>query len=141
MALPGLLGVPDEGHLPPNLHVHHGGWPLPLIAEASVVCGLHSTLLLEALAAGRPVIVPCYAEVLDPDIRHYLFNLGDAVTTASSPDEIVKLLLAAAMERKPVPTALPLQTVTFLTEWLGNADGKAGERAAAAILRSMGRPL
>jgi hypothetical protein len=139
VALTELLGVTDETHLPPNLHVHHGGSPLPLIGEASVVCGLHSTLLLEALAAGRPVIVPCYAEVLDPEIRHYLFNLGDAVTTASSPDELVELLLIASAERKPVPAALPLRTVTFLTEWLGNADGKAGERAGAAIIRSMQR--
>lgn len=138
-ALPELLGVANETHLPPNLHVHHGGSPLPLIGEASAVCGLHSTMLLEALAAGRPVIIPWYAEALDPEIRHYLFDLGDAVTTAASPDELVELLLAAAAERKPVPAALPLQTVSFLTEWLGNADGKAGERAASAILRSMER--
>jgi len=138
-ALPGLLGVSHESELPDNVRVVHGGSPLPLIAQASVVCGLHSTLLLEALAGGRPVIVPWYAEALDEEVRRYLFDLGTAVTTASSADDFVELLRRFALAKAPVPATLPAETVSFLREWLGNEDGRAGERAAAAILRTIER--
>lgn len=139
LALPGLLGVSRESDLPSNVRVVHGGSPLPLIAQASVVCGLHSTLLLEALAAGRPVIVPWYAEALDEEVRRYLFDLGTAVTAASSADNFVELLRRFALAKAPVPATLPAETVSFLRDWLGNADGRAGERAAAAILRTIER--
>jgi hypothetical protein len=137
IALPRLMGVTHEREFPANVSVVHGGSPLPLIAQASVVCGLHSTLLLEALAAGRPVIIPWYAEALDEEIRRYLFDLGDAVSTASSADDFVQQLRRAALAKAPIPATLPLQTASFLREWLGNEDGKAAKRAAAAILRTI----
>jgi hypothetical protein len=141
VALPGLLGLTHESELPANMRVVHGGPPLPLIAEASVVCGLHSTLLLEALAAGRPVIVPWYAEALDPEVRRYLFDLGSAVTAASTAAEFVSLLRTRALTTTRVSGELPLGTAKFLREWLGNDDGKAGQRAASAILRTIDHSL
>jgi hypothetical protein len=136
-ALPRLLGVDDEKDLPKNIRLFHGGSPLPLLSEASVVCGVHSTLLLEALAAGRPVIVPWYAEALDPEIRWYLFDLGAAAITVSSPTELKERLREVALTRQPVPAGLSPATVKVLREWLGNEDGKAGQRAAAAILHTI----
>jgi hypothetical protein len=132
-ALPGLLGV--SGQLPSNLRVVHGGSPLPLIAQAAVVGGLHSTLLLEALAAGRPVVVPWFAEVLNPLISPYVFDLGLEVVRASSPEEFTERLKELALTRTPVPKSLRPETSKVLREWLGNDDGRAGERAAEAILR------
>lgn len=141
VSLPGLLGLKHESELPVNVRVVHGGPPLPLIAEASVVCGLQSTLLLEALAAGRPVIVPWYAEALDPQVRRYLFDLGSAVTTASTAEEFVSLLRIRALAPARVSAELPLGAAKFLREWLGNDDGKAGKRAASAILRTIDHSL
>ena len=137
MGLAKLLGIAEEGDLPANAQVIHGGSPLPAIAQASVVCGLHSTLLLEALAAGRPVIVPWYAEALNPEIRRYLFDLGPAVLRAASADEFVERVRSVAQAQAPVPATLPPETQKFLREWVGNDDGKASERAAAAILRTI----
>jgi hypothetical protein len=135
--LAALFGIFDEGDVPPNMQIVHGGSPLSLIERAATVGGFHSTILLEALAAGRPVVVPWFAEVLDPVIRRYVFDLGDAVVRASSPAEFAACLEEFALERTPVPARLPPKTLKILREWLGNEDGEAGARAARAILRTI----
>jgi hypothetical protein len=137
LTLPGLLGVKREKELPSNLRLAHGGSPLQLLSEASVICGLHSTLLLEALAAGRPVVVPRYAEATDPKIAWYLFDLGAAAITVASPEELKARLRTLALARTPVPADLPPSTSKLLSQWVGNHDGKAGARAAAAIIRTI----
>jgi hypothetical protein len=127
------MGISRESELPGNLRVVHGGSPLPFLFEASLVFGLHSTLLVEGLAAGRPVLVPWYGEVLDPAISRYIFDLGDAAIRASTPAELIQHMKVLARARKPVPKVLPAETVKILREWLGNEDGRASERAANAI--------
>jgi hypothetical protein len=129
------LGVRDETELPSNLRVVHGDSPLPLLFEAAVVSGLHSTLLIEALAAGRPVVVPWYAEVLDPHTGQYIFDLGSSVIQATSPEALSENLERFARAPTAVPANLSPETTKILREWLGNEDGRAGERAAAAIRR------
>ena len=133
--VPGWLGVNSEQDLPTNMRIVHGGSPLPLIFEAAVVCGFHSTLLLEALAAGRPVIVPWFAETLNPEVRRHVLDLGPAAPRASSPAELIERLKGLALERTPVPLKLPAETSKILRDWVGNEDGRASERAGAAILR------
>jgi hypothetical protein len=134
-ALAELFGVCDERELPDNMRVVHGGSPLPLLIQAAVVGGFHSTLLLEALAAGRPVVVPWFGEVLHPAVGQYVFDLGPAVVRAGSPEDFTERLKEFALARTAVPETLPPATLSVLRDWLGNEDGRAGERAAAAILR------
>jgi glycosyltransferase involved in cell wall biosynthesis len=135
MELLELLGVRDEHELPSNLRLIHGGSPLPLIFQASVVCGFHSTLLLEALAAGRPVVVPWFDEALDATIRQYVFDLSAAVIRASSPADLIERVRTLALAPMPVPQQLSSETAKILRDWVGNEDGLASERAGAAILR------
>jgi len=129
------LGVRTETELPNNLRIVHGDSPLPLLFEAAVVSGLHSTLLIEGLAAGRPIVVPWYAEVLDPHISRYVFDLGLAIVRVASPEALTETLKVFARARAKVPANLSPETAKILREWLGNEDGRASERAAAAIRR------
>jgi hypothetical protein len=134
-ALLDRLGFGEEANLPSNLRIVHGGSPLSFLFEASVVCGLHSTLLIEGLAAGRPVVVPWFGEVLDPEISRYIVDLRPAAAEAASAEEFTEKLTMLARARMPVPDTLPSATIKILHEWLGNEDGRAGDRAAAAISR------
>jgi hypothetical protein len=130
-----LLGVEHQRELPGNLRIILGGSPVPLLFQASVVCGLHSTMLVEALAAGRPVVVPWYAEVLDPEISRFVFDLGSLITRARSPSALLNEVRTLALACTPVPEVLSPGILSILREWVGNDDGRAGERTAAAMLR------
>jgi hypothetical protein len=129
-----LLGVRGTSELPSNLEIVHGGSPFVFVKEASVVCGLQSTLLLEALAAGRPVVVPWYAEALRPEVNAFLFDLGDAAIKVGSAGELIAVARSLALARSSVLEELAPEVSRLLEEWLGNGDGRASQRAARAIL-------
>ena len=130
-ALEQLMGV---DRLPENVRVVVGGSPQSLLFEHHVVCGFNSTSLLEALAAGKPVVVPRYAEALEAEMQPYLVDLEDAVEYAPSPEELVALLARRARERLPPSATLPPATVRVLDKWLFNSDGLAGRRVREAVL-------
>jgi hypothetical protein len=129
-SIPGLLGISSLDELPGNLHLIHGGDPFLLMAEAAVVCGFNSTSLLEALAAGRPVVTPWFAEAKNPDFLPFILDLGEAVVKAGTRQELQDLLAKYARKREESAAQLNDQVKTTLRYWLGNDDGKAGERAA-----------
>jgi hypothetical protein len=112
-----------------------GGSPLPLLFQASVVCGLHSTLLVEALAAGRPVVVPWYAEAAQPEISRFVFDLGNLAVRTRSPVALLDKVRELALASTPVPETLSTEVSALLREWVGNDDGQAGARTAAAMVR------
>jgi hypothetical protein len=90
---------------------------------------------VEALTAGRPVVVPWYAEVLHPEISRFVFDLGPLVVRAPSPSALLDEVRTLALACTPVPETLSAGTLAILREWVGNDDGRAGERTAAAMLR------
>ncbi|MFW5857401.1 MAG: hypothetical protein ACOCX4_05945 [Planctomycetota bacterium] len=131
-AIQALLG--DAGPLPANVRLVVGGDPLDLIFDAAVVCGFNSTALLEAVAAGKPVVTPAFAEAAAPDQRDYIVDLSAGVTVVDSPEALQERLATAARQPRTAPLELPEPSRRLLEDWLGNADGLAGRRAAEAIL-------
>ena len=118
---------------PPNLEIAVGGDPLTLLAASDAVLGFNTTGLCEAIAMGVPVIVPDFAEAAAGPTADFVTDLGEAVFRAQSPQELV--MLAARLARDPAARwpALDIARETVLHEWVGNADGQAGRRVAAAI--------
>lgn len=118
---------------PDNLTLISGGDPVALIQHADVVCGFISTALLEALAAGKPVVQPQFAEAADSEFKGFLIDLMGAGEVAASPKELVDRLAELAKQRTPVHAELAPAAAAALDHWTGNSDGRAGERVAAAV--------
>lgn len=123
--------------LPANFSIVKGGDPIELIAESHAVIGFNTTALLEALAAGKPVIVPDFAEARDPAMADLVVDLGEAVHKARSPEELKQL--AARYIDMPAETSAELSATAMeaLRQWVGNDDGGAGQRVLEAIKREM----
>jgi hypothetical protein len=132
-----LFGVASEAQLPSNMGVVHGGDTLDLIAGASVVCGFNSTALLEAVAAGKPVVMPWFAEAETPETLPYLIDLRSISAAAASPDKLREALIRAALLGAPVPAELDVETRKTLALWTGNDDGNAAARTRDAILSEL----
>jgi len=120
--------------LPGNIRFVHGGSPQMWLAACDVVCGFNSTALLEALAAGKAVVVPRNAEAAEPRMRPFLVDLGAAVEYAGHPAELVDRLVRHARARARPPSRLPETSRRALDEWVFNSDGRAGERVRSAVL-------
>jgi glycosyltransferase involved in cell wall biosynthesis len=123
----------QSGELPANLKIVSGGDARDLITESHVVIGFNTTGLLEAIAIGKPVITPRFGEACDETMREFILDLGDAVDYADSPQQIVEK--ACTYARKPPETPLTLsgQVARTLKYWLGNDDGKAGQRVLDVV--------
>jgi hypothetical protein len=135
----GLTGAAIDNDRPDNLKMVVGGDPQDLIARASIVCGFTTTALLEAIASGKPVVVPRFAEALDDATKPFFLDLGDAVDHAASADDLYDRLLAGAVPPAPPSADLSDHALEMLNHWAGNPDGKAGDRARAAVLAEIGR--
>jgi len=73
--LPNLKIVPET-----NAH--------QLIFDADVICAYGSTTLLESGIAGKPVIMPCFAEAADEDFHDYVqFNQRDDLFDIATSEE------------------------------------------------------
>ena len=126
------------GQLPPNLHVVTSGIGTALLEEAAVVIGFNSTVLLEALAVGVPTLVPHYAEAASPAADGWVFDLSGAVDQVPSP-EALEPAIRGALGRGP-SVELTDAAVAALDRYVGNADGRASERAWSLLRASFSRP-
>jgi hypothetical protein len=133
----GLLGFEAESALPRNLRIVHGGDALPAIAEASVICGFNSTALCEALAAGKPVVLPWFAEALMPEVAPFVIDLRSVCAVAASEKAIHDQLLRLAREPASTPDELSPEVSRVLDYWTGNSRGDASKRACEAICREL----
>ena len=121
--------------LPANVTLITSGDPFDLIARCQVVVGFNTTGLLEAIATGKPVIVPRFAEASDPAMQDLIIDLGTSVEYAESP-EALKTMICNYVKKPPaLPMQLPAEAARVLRYWVGNDDGLAGRRVIE-ILRA-----
>ena len=113
--------------LPGNVKVISDGTGNHLLKEASAVVGFQSTAVLEAIAAGRPTIVPALLSTTEYHLKPYLHDLNGAAVVANSEDELEQALLEAVHNRQPTRELSGSQKQA-LEKYLGNADGLAGDR-------------
>lgn len=131
-----LLDIKD-GTPPPNLKVVSGGDPFPLIARSHVVIGFNTTALLEALAAGKPVVMPWFGEAAEPGMHDLVIHMGEAVGYARSPEELMELVAGYVDRPAAIPRDLPAKMAEALRHWTGNDDGAAGRRVLEAVCHEL----
>lgn len=127
-----------EGVRPANVRVVADGEIMSLILDSWVICGHNTTVLLEGLAAGKPVVVPDFGEARDVSYHGYIVELGAAVEHADSVDDLVARMLRHCSSPETVQDALPPAVIVELERWTGNADGRASERARKALMEELG---
>jgi hypothetical protein len=111
-----------------------GGDPLELLQDAWVVVGMNSTALLEALAMGKTVLSPAFAEAADPAMRPWIADFGPSVEQMQTPEQLIARLVELTAGRAPlVPREAHRSASEALEDWAGNADGKASERVLTVI--------
>ena len=128
----------DMSNLPERLIITSEGDVFQYIVNSQVVCGFNTTGLLEAIAAGKPVVVPWFDEANDQRGRPYIIELGETVNYADSPNDLIeKLAYFARQSQEPESTVLQEKQHQILDYWTGNPDGNATERARRAVLREV----
>lgn len=124
----------DDREIPDNLTLISSGDPMELILESVVVCGFRTTALLEVIAAGKPLIVPHFAEAATPQLAEFIFDVEEAAEYAESENDLVDRV-CRHLQRAGEPSAdLNPAESAILDKWTGNSDGKAGARVADAVM-------
>lgn len=127
----------QEGARPANLSVVADGDVTPLIQASWVLCGHNTTVLLEGLAAGKPIVTPHFGEALEDRYKGYIVDLGDAVEHAHSVQNLVSRLAKHCVSGDRVREFLSPAAKSQLSKWTGNADGAASVRALNALMAEL----
>lgn len=136
---PRVLDIAADGAaLPTNLRLVHGGDAAAMTRSAAVLAGLNTTMLLEALAAGRPAVALVLAEAAGPASEHVV-DLSGAAQVVHDEAAAVDLIARLAEHPPAVPETLDAATREVLERWTGNPDGRATQRTIAALRRAMAR--
>ncbi|MBT3370207.1 MAG: hypothetical protein HOA08_10605 [Rhodospirillaceae bacterium] len=126
-----LLG--DPATWPENLKLVYKGDPFKLMITAHTVCGFNTTGLFEAITAGKTIVVPRFAEALDPAYEPFIVDYEAAASYATSGEDLTAKL-QASLEQPVQGVELAVATKELLDKWTGNPDGKASERVTKAVL-------
>jgi hypothetical protein len=138
---PRVLDIAAGGaELPANLQLVHGGDAAAMTRSAAVLAGLNTTMLLEALASGRPAVALVLAEAAGPASEHVV-DLTGAAHVVHDETAAVDVIVGLAEHPPAVPAQLDAATEAVLQRWTGNPDGAATQRTISALRRAMGRPV
>jgi len=125
------LATTFPGGPPPNLEIVTGGTATSLLASAAAAVAFNSTVILEGLAAGIPVVVPRFAEASVTEAHGWMLRLDDAVESVDSEQELMEAI-ARAWQRGP-SAVISDPARTALERYVGDADGGAADRFFAAL--------
>ncbi|MFV2058976.1 MAG: hypothetical protein ACC707_21155, partial [Thiohalomonadales bacterium] len=115
------------GSLPENVTVLSDGTGNHLLKQAGVVIGWNTTAVLEAIASGLPTIIPMLLSDDDSFLKPYILDLNGAVIQVTSPEELEQALMHAVKNRN-ISRELSDKHKHVLKKFLGNDDGRSGER-------------
>lgn len=123
---------------PANLRIISKNEGQGLILCSDAVVGLNSTVLLEAIAAGVPAIVPSFHRHGRTWMEVSLLDLDGAAHASESPADLLRTLRSIC-DATPAPPAQELDDASskVLTRYSGNADGRASRRLRDIIEASI----
>jgi hypothetical protein len=117
--------------LPDNLQIVTGGTGTDLLGRAAAIIGFNSTVLLEGLASGVPVIVPHLAEASQETNAGWRLGIDSAVDVVESETDLHEAIIRSweSGRTREVNT----EARGALESLIGNPDGRASDRAWSAI--------
>lgn len=127
-----LAHVTDGGRLPDNFVLQHGGDAARMTRDAAVVAGLNTTMLLEAIAAGRPAVVLALGEAAQ-DARSFVMDLSGAASIVHDEADAVDRIVHLVASSPEVPGQLDAAMLDVLERWSGNSLGNATVRTVDAL--------
>ena len=120
-----------------NFKIFHGGSLNEIILKSDLICGLHSTALLEAMAVNKPILIQ-----LDPDTKKYSDNFidfGKTVNYCISKEDLRQTIESFCLKGSLKIKPLASQQKKLIKNWLGNVDGNSGNRAMHEIKKVVQR--
>lgn len=118
----------------PNLSVIVETDAQALILNSDVITTFGSTVQLEAAIAGKPIVVPRFAEASEPYYQDWLVltPYDHLFDIAHSPKEFSELILHRLEDWQPDDVMMGERRDAFET-WVSSLDGQATERYVSAI--------
>ena len=99
-----------------------------LIVDSDAVIGFDSTVLIEAIAAGRPIIRPDFREQAIDQSWDFMNGFEELINYVKTEEDLEQVLLA----NKPI--ANPAARERFLITLIGDSSGTASSRAEQEII-------
>ena len=123
-----------------NIKITTKGNALTLVRNSSVVISHRSTTLFEGIARGIPVIIPNLGECRIEKYKKYIFeftNTDNDLITVNTEDEFIKELNNILSIPPNIKTKLSNTKKEILDKWMGNADGKSGQRLISILKKEL----
>ncbi len=116
-----------------NIKIIHGGPIKEIIKKSYMICGIHSTALLEAIAANKKILILKNSET--HKYSEHLIDFGNTVSYSRNKVDIRNKIYAFIKNKKISINKCSNDKKKLLKHWLGNSDGNASKRARKEILK------
>ena len=138
--LKGKTGVHSQNEfknqiLPKNIKYIYGGTGEKLLKQSKIVIGFNSTIIFEAIASNRNVIIPNFnsENTKKKGLVHQIYNQKNLTSSKKDFFKKLDLYLKSKYKNKPIESKDKLT----LNYYLGNTDGKSGQRLRNLILETI----